>query len=329
MTAPRASEFDLIARYFAPIAGPGGLGLIDDAAVLAPPEGCDLVLSKDALIAGVHFFPDDPAEMIARKALRVNLSDLAAKGARPLGFLLGLGLPADWTEPWLAAFAHGFGQDAAHYGCPLLGGDTVSSPGRLMVSVTILGAVSAGTMVRRSDGQAGDLLYVSGVIGAAALGLQGRLPAPPAWCASLPPAVAEAAREAYLLPDPALALAEAVRTHASAAMDVSDGLIGDAQKLAKASGTGFEIDARRVPLLAGLEPASRLDPALLACCLTGGDDYQVLAAVPADVASSFEAAAQRAGTRVTAIGRLTAEAPRVLGPDGRAMTFSRTSFGHF
>ena len=329
MTAPRAGEFDLIARYFAPIAGPGGLGLIDDAAVLTPPQGCDLVLSKDALVAGIHFFPDDPAETIACKALRVNLSDLAAKGARPLGFLLGLGLPADWTDPWLAAFARGLGQDAARFGCPLLGGDTVSSPERLMLSVTVLGAVPVGTMVRRAGGQAGDLLYVSGVIGAAALGLQGRLPAPPAWATSLPPAVAAAARAAYLLPAPSLMLAEAVRTHASAAMDVSDGLIGDARKLANASGTGVEIDARRVPLLAGLEPAARLDPALLACCLTGGDDYQVLAAVPPARALSFEAAAEEAGARVTAIGRLTAEAPRVLGPDGGEMTFSRPSYGHF
>src|SRR5258707_123517 len=132
----RLSEDDIIATCFAPIAGPGGLRLLDDAALLTPPAGVDLVLTTDALIAGVHFFAEDPAEAIAAKALRVNLSDLAAKGADPAGFLLTLALPVDWQPDWLTAFAGGLGADANSYGCPLLGGDTVRTPGPLTLSIT-------------------------------------------------------------------------------------------------------------------------------------------------------------------------------------------------
>src|ERR1700744_1199051 len=165
--AARPSEDDLIARFFAPIAAPEGLGLKDDAALRTALPG-DLVLTKDALVAGVHFFAEDPPGAIARKALRVNLSDLAAKGAEPLGFLLALALPPDWTADWLADFAKGLGEDGAAYACPLFGGDTVKTPGPLMVSITALGRVDHGRMARRSGVQAGDRLYVTGTIGDAA-----------------------------------------------------------------------------------------------------------------------------------------------------------------
>ena len=177
--SPRLGEDDLIARYFAPLAGPAGLGLRDDAALVRPPAGEDLVLTADALVAGVHFFADDPPGAIARKALRVNLSDLAAKGARPLGFLLTLALPEEWREDWLGAFAAGLGADARTYDCPLIGGDTVSTPGPLTLSVTALGSVPEGRMARRTGVKPGDRLYVTGTIGDAALGLkirQGRGP---------------------------------------------------------------------------------------------------------------------------------------------------------
>src|SRR5579863_5755812 len=157
----RPGEDDLIARYFAPLAGPAGLGLKDDVALLTPPSGRDLVLTTDALVAGVHFFADDPPGAIARKALRVNLSDLAAKGARPLGFLLSLALPRDWIEDWLAGFAAGLGADASAYGCPLIGGDTVATPGPLTLSITALGAVPEGRMPRRAGVKPGDRLYVT------------------------------------------------------------------------------------------------------------------------------------------------------------------------
>src|SRR5882757_5748495 len=148
---PTSAEDRLIARHFAPLAThPGALGLSDDAAFIKPPAGCDLVLKTDAIIGGVHFFPEDAAHTVASKALRVNLSDLAAKGARPLGFLLSLALPKDIGEAWLADFAQGLRGDAEQFSCPLFGGDTVRTPGPVMVSVATFGAVPLGTMVRRA-----------------------------------------------------------------------------------------------------------------------------------------------------------------------------------
>ena len=168
----QSPEDRLIARYFRPLAKhPGAFGLSDDAAALTPPPGCDLVLTTDGVIAGVHFFPDDPPDSIARKVLRMNLSDLAAKGARPLGFLLSIALPQKFDEAWLAAFVHGLGADAEHYGCPLFGGDTDRTPGPTSVSITAFGAVPQRQMVRRSTAKAGDHIVVTGTIGDAALGV--------------------------------------------------------------------------------------------------------------------------------------------------------------
>ena len=173
--AQGSAEDRLIARYFKPLAKhPGAFGLADDAAAITPPAGHDLVLKTDGLIAGVHFFPDDPAEGVGRKALRVNLSDLAAKGAAPLGFLLAIALPKDFSEDWLAGFARGLGEDADAYGCPLLGGDTDSTPGPISISVAAFGTVPTGTMVKRSGAKVGDHVFVSGTIGDAALGLRVR-----------------------------------------------------------------------------------------------------------------------------------------------------------
>ncbi len=166
------SEDDLIARWFAPLAGPAGLGLHDDAGLVAVPPGQELVVTKDALVAGVHFFAQDPPASIAHKALGVNLSDLAAKAARPLGFLLAIALPPEWTTGWLDGFAEGLAGLAAHAGCPLIGGDTVSTRGPLVLSITALGLVAEGRMLRRTGARAGDHLYVSGTIGDGALGLQ-------------------------------------------------------------------------------------------------------------------------------------------------------------
>ena len=166
-----SAEDRLIARYFRPLARhPGALGLVDDAAVIAPPPGCDVVLTTDGVIVGVHVFPDDRPENIGRKALRMNLSDLAAKGATPIGFLLSLALPAAIDEAWLAAFAGGLGEDAERYGCPLLGGDTDRTPGPASVSIAAFGAVPHGKMVRRSTAKPGDHIIVTGTIGDAALG---------------------------------------------------------------------------------------------------------------------------------------------------------------
>ena len=241
------SEDELIALFFAPLAGEGGLGLKDDAALLRPAPGHDLVLTVDGIAAGVHFLPGDPPASLARKALGVNLSDLAAKGAEPAGFLLTLALPDDWTEAWLADFSHGLGQAAAASRCPLLGGDTVRANGPLWISVTALGQVAAGRMVPRGGARPGDRLCVTGTIGDAALGLALRAADPPAWAARLSREERDHLADRYLHPRPRLAVAAALRAHASAAMDVSDGLAGDLAKMMRAGGAGERPQPRRPP----------------------------------------------------------------------------------
>lgn len=330
---PRPTEDELIAGFFAPLSGPGGLGLRDDAAILAPPQGCDIVLTTDVLIAGVHFFPDDPPGAIARKSLRVNLSDLAAKAAEPRGFLLGLALPDDWTADWLAGFARGLGEDAAAYGCPLLGGDTVKTPGPLAISVTALGAVPAGRMIPRGGAAAGDLIYATGAIGDAALGLRLRLNEADdrRWTrATSQPSLAYLA-DRYLLPQPRLSLREALRAHAHAAMDISDGLAGDLAKMLRLAGMTAEIAAAAIPLSEAAREVLGLEPALLETILTGGDDYEILCAVPLNQTAAFEAAAAAGGLQVSAIGQAaTGVAPPVFkDAEGKDLVFGKASYQHF
>ncbi|MEA2975748.1 MAG: thiamine-monophosphate kinase [Alphaproteobacteria bacterium] len=336
MTRPdrplESAEDHLIAKYFRPLAKhPGALGLLDDAAVLTPPAGCDLVLTKDALVAGVHFFADDPPSAIARKALRVNLSDLAAKGAIPAGFLLALALPEDVTEPWLKAFADGLGADADVYACPLLGGDTVKTPGPLMVSITALGSVPHGSMVRRSGARAGDRVFVTGSIGDAALGLALCRDGDAARRWKLDAKLRDYLTDRYLLPRPRNALAEALRAHASAAMDVSDGLVGDFGKLCAASSVSAEIDVMRVPLSGAARAALAVDPTLIETILTGGDDYEIVCTMGEREAEGFRAAAIATGVAVTEIGRIVPgeAAPGFVGADRRPLTFAQASFSHF
>lgn len=318
-------EDGLIARFFAPIAGPGGLGLKDDAALVVPPPGHDMVVTVDALVAGGHFFPDDPPDSIARKALRVNLSDLAAKGAEPLGFTLALALPAGWTADWLEGFARGLGADAEAFACPLLGGDTVRAAGALTLSITAFGAVPAGRMVPRTGARLGDRLYVSGTIGDAALGLQLRLAGAGA------PAGQAHLLDRYLHPRPRLALREALRRHAGGAMDVSDGLVGDLAKMMRASGTGATVDLGAVPLSPAARAAVAGRPEALDVAVTGGDDYEILASVPEAEAAGYEQAAAASGVPVAAIGRVGAASGGVVfrGAEGAPRTFARGAFSHF
>jgi thiamine-monophosphate kinase len=322
-----SGEDRLIARYFKPIAThPGALGLSDDAAFIKPPPGCDLVLKTDAIIGGVHFFAEDAARDVARKALRVNLSDLAAKGARPIGFLLSLALPKEIGDDWLGGFAQGLRDDAVQFGCPLFGGDTDRTPGPITVSIAMFGSVPEGTMVRRAGAQAGDRVFVSGTIGDAALGLVLRKGAP--W--TLSDAQRQHLLSRYLLPQPRNALAEAVRAHASAAMDVSDGLAGDFAKLCRASKVAAEIEVGRVPLSEAAKAVLAAEPALLETALTGGDDFEIVCTVPAGKAASFRAAAQAAKVAVTEIGEIKAgEGARFVGAAGQALAFKRASFSHF
>jgi thiamine-monophosphate kinase len=330
--AAGSGEDRLIARYFAPLAkNPGAFALLDDAAVIDPPAGCDVVLKTDGIVAGVHFFPDDPPDTVGRKALRVNLSDLAAKAARPLGFLLTLALPKEIGDAWLAPFARGLGADADFFGCPLFGGDTDRTPGPITISIAVLGAVPHGKMLRRAGAQPGDRLVVTGTIGDAALGLMLRRDPAAAGRCGLTRDQQDELRSRYLVPEPRMAIAELLGRHASAAMDVSDGLAGDLAKLCRASGVTAAIEAARVPLSQPARAALAGEPALIEPILTGGDDYEVLASVPQAEVGALRDQARAKGVAITDIGVVLpgVEEARVLDRDGRALAFARPSFSHF
>lgn len=326
----RASEDELIARHLAPLAGAGALGLKDDAALLTPKAGHDLVLTVDAVVESVHFLPGDPPGSVAAKALGVNLSDLAAKGAEPAGFLMVLALPDDWTEPWLEAFCEGLGRASRAAACPLLGGDTVRAAGSLSVSVTAFGQVPSGTMVRRTTARPGDLLAVTGTIGDAVLGLALLGDSAPPWRGRLSEAEIGFLTGRYREPRPRLAWAGALREHAHAAMDVSDGLAGDAAKLLGASGLGGVLDLDLIPWSAAAAKVVGIDPGWRDRLVTGGDDYELLLAFPEAAGPALRARAAETGLPLTVIGRVgeRGEAVSFLSA-GREHRFSRASFQHF
>jgi len=328
--ATESGEDRLIARYFKPLAtDPGAFNLVDDAAILKA-VGEDIVVTTDAIVEGVHFLSDDPPDAIARKALRVNLSDLAAKGATPAGFVLTLAL-RNADDAWLTSFARGLGKDAGLFGCPLLGGDTVSTPGPLMVSITAFGRVPSGKMVHRGGAKPGDRVVVTGTIGDAALGLDILKEGPVAAVLADDAAAKEMLIGRYRVPQPRNALASAVREHASAAMDVSDGLAGDLAKLCKASGMSAVIDAPSIPLSA---PAGRLlarGAVGIGTIVSGGDDYEILCAIPENRFEAFAESAGIAGVAVTSIGTVIggSTAPRFLDGEGREIALPRLSYSHF
>ena len=329
--APRSSEDDLIARYFRPLAvDPGALALVDDCAALTPPPGHDLVLKTDAVAEGVHFFADDPWDLVAKKALRVNLSDLAAKGARPLGYLLTLALPADWREADLAAFARGLAEDQAAFGATLMGGDTIRSPAGLVVSITVFGTVPSGRMVRRAAALPGDRLYASGTLGDAALGLLLRR-TPDAF--ALAPEERAHLADRYLLPRPRLALAPVILAEARASMDLSDGLGLDLARMCRGAGVAAEVEVAALPLSDAARTALAARPELIEAIVGGGDDYEILAAVAPERTAAFETAARTCGVPVTAIGRIVegeGSAPVCWrAPDGARAAIHGGGFRHF
>jgi len=325
-----SGEDALIARYFKPLAtDPGAFGLMDDAAALDA-RGEDVVVTTDAVVEGVHYLAGDPPDSIARKALRVNLSDLAAKGATPAGFVLTLALRGAEAS-WLTEFARGLKEDAGAFGCPLLGGDTVSTPGPVMISITAFGRAPRGTMVHRSGATPGDRIMVTGTIGDATLGLD--ILKGGATAAAL--AGDSAARDyligRYRVPQPRNALALAVRGHASATMDVSDGLAGDLAKLCAASGVSAVIDAPLIPISDPGAAVLARGAAGIARLVSGGDDYEILCAVPEARVESFAQAAQRAGVRLTTIGQVIAgtSVPRLRDANGLEIALPRLSYSHF
>ncbi len=324
-----SGEDSLIARYFRPLAtDPGAFNLDDDAAAITS-TGDDIVVTTDAIVEGVHFLADDPPDTVARKALRVNLSDLAAKGAVPSGFVLTLAL-RNAEESWLKAFAAALGEDARQFGCPLLGGDTVSTPGPLMISITAFGGVPSGKMVHRSGAKPGDRVVVTGTIGDAALGLAvlsgGKVHAGLSDGAARDHLISR-----YRVPQPRVALARIVREYASAAMDVSDGLAGDLTKLCGVSAVSAVIDLDSIPLSEAARDLVSRGIAGIETLVAGGDDYEILCTVADDRAEAFAQAAKRAGVALSSIGMVVAgnAVPQFLDAQGREIVLKRRSYSHF
>jgi thiamine-monophosphate kinase len=326
-------EFELIARYFAPLAGgfPGAFGLTDDCAVIAPAPGCEIVVKTDAIVAGIHFLPDDPADLVARKALRVNLSDLAAKGAVARAYLLDLILPATTTTEWLEAFARGLAADQAEFGVHLIGGDTDLTPGPLTLAVTALGEVEAGKMLRRQGARAGDRLYVTGTIGDAALGLK-------AIRGQLPRLATEEAAyliDRYRLPRPRVSVGPRLIGLASATIDVSDGLVADLGHICETSGVRAVVEAERVLLSPAAEAAIRAEPALLSTVLTGGDDYEILFTAPPEAAADISRLSGRLAVPITVVGHIepvparAAPGVTVVDAAGRPLALAQGGWTHF
>jgi thiamine-monophosphate kinase len=324
----RLGEFAMIAKLFAPLSAkaPGAFGLTDDAATLSLEADEEMVITVDTVVEGVHFFRNDPAEGIARKALRVNLSDLAAKGAKPRGYLLALSLPGWVGDDWLTRFAGGLGADQEKYGTDLLGGDTTSTPGPLTLSITALGSVPSGGMLRRSGAEPGDRVFVSGTIGDAGAGLhllkQEGSGSPVADRASL------IAR--YRLPEPRLALGRRLLALASAAADVSDGLVADLGHIAETSKVRIVVEASRIPLSPAFVALFGQDNDAVSRAAISGDDYEIVFTAPADAAGAIAKAAEESAIPVREIGRVeTGQGVALLGAKGEILPLARSGFTHF
>jgi thiamine-monophosphate kinase len=329
-TRPASAEDSLIARYFKPLAtDPGAFALDDDAAALKAASD-DIVVTTDAIVEGVHFLPDDPPDTLARKALRVNLSDIAAKGATPAGFVLTLAL-RQVDEAWLSPFAAALGDDASRYGCPLLGGDTVSTPGPLMISITAFGSVAPGRMVHRAGAKPGDRIVVTGTIGDAALGLDVLRGGRVAVALSGGVTAREMLAARYRVPQPRNGLANAVRDFASAAMDVSDGLAGDLAKLCKASGVSARVSVADIPMSAPAAALLAQGTVGVEALIAGGDDYEILCTIPEDRLAAFLRAAEAAAIPATSIGVIVAggTALEFVDREGRELVLQRLSYSHF
>lgn len=321
-------EFQVIADLFAPLAKayPGAFGLTDDVALLAADSRHETAVTVDAMVAGVHFLPDDPPDLVARKLVRVNLSDLAAKGARPFAIMLAAAFPVGTDLPWLQRFAQGLAEDVAEFGIALIGGDTVAIPGPLTLSLTALGKVEKGRAILRSGAQAGDMVWVSGTIGDGALGLRA---ARDGW-EGLAAEHVDYLAGRYRLPRPRLALGAGLPGLAHAGMDVSDGLVQDLGHLCRASGLGAVVEASAVPLSAAVRAAMVTDHSLLATVLTGGDDYELLFTAPPSASPAIRELGQEAGVEVTAIGTMgPGEGVAVRDRNGQPLPLARGGWRHF
>jgi thiamine-monophosphate kinase len=326
MTGQGLGEFGRIREFFAPLAAPGGLGLKDDAALVDCAPGRQLVVTVDAIVEGVHYLPDDPPELVAQKLLRVNLSDLAAKGARPLYYLLVTALPARLGDDWVARFAAGLGEDQRRYRVALLGGDSVATPGPAALSLTAFGDIAQGAEIRRSGAEPGDRVWVSGTIGDAWLGLTVLR----GGYAGLAPADREFLAARFRLPEPRVALGPRLGGLAHAMCDVSDGLVADLGHICEASGVGATVALPAVPLSPAARRLAADDPALPLGCATGGDDYELLFAAPPAASDAITALAAELGLPLTAIGTIEAGAGvRLVDGAGHEVAVASGGWAHF
>ena len=322
-----AGEFETIRRLFAPLAHPEwGRGLLDDVAVVPSRPGFDLVLTKDAIVEGVHFLPADPLDTVARKLLRVNLSDLAAKGAEPFGYLLACGWSGRCGWPERQAFVDGLRADQKAFGVALVGGDTVVTPGPASFSLTALGWVPKGRAVARAGARPGDLVFVTGTIGDGWLGLQAAQDK-----LALEPDRLAALTDHYRAPAPRVEFATVVRDYATASVDVSDGLIADLGHIAEASGVRVEIDLEVTPLSAAGQAwfEGRVDPQdALETLVTGGDDYEIAFTAPARDEAALRREAEKRRLRLTRLGRVASGKGVTARFAGRPVAFDRPGFTH-
>ena len=328
----RPSEFDLIGRYFAPLSAgfPGAVNLQDDLATVSPAAEYELAVTVDAMVAGVHFLPADPPDLIARKLLRVNLSDLAGSGARPLCYLLAISLPRSLDEDWISAFAEGLAHDQRQFGIALAGGDTTATPGPLTLSLTAIGEIPLKRAIRRSGADVGDDIWLSGTLGDAALALTLMERDGAAFLESDYPGLL--AR--YRLPEPRTLLGPALIGLAKSMADVSDGLLADLDHICEGSGAGARIVFADLPLS---EPARALfertpdkKAEYTQRVLSGGDDYELLFTAAPGTAADIERCAMRCGTQVTRIGWIE-QAPgvRAIAPDGTEIAVTAGGWLHF
>lgn len=321
-------EFERIAKLYAPLAAgfEGALGLKDDAAVISMAPGEDLVVTADALVAEVHFLPEDAPGLIARKALRCNLSDLAAKGATPFAYLQTTALPREWGDDWLGEYAAGLALDQREFGVHLIGGDSTETPGPATISITAFGRVAQLTAIRRAGAGVGDRVFVSGTLGDAALGLMaiyGRI-------AGLMAPDRAFLVDRYRLPQPRVSLGPRLVGIARSAVDVSDGAVADLGHVCEVSGVGAVLDFGRVPLSAAAAAALGRSADLLAPILTGGDDYEILFTAPPACAGAIAAIAQEIGIPITEIGYIIeGHGVQVRDGAGRIVELARTGYRHF
>jgi thiamine-monophosphate kinase len=319
-------EFERIRRFFAPLAAPGGLGLLDDAALVDCRAGRQLVITADAIVEGLHYLPDDPPDTVARKLLRVNLSDLAAMGARPLHYLLTTALPATHSADWVAAFARGLDEDQQRFKVSLLGGDSVASPGSAAFSLTAIGEVCSGMEVRRSGAVAGDQIWVSGTIGDACLGLDVLRGAHSHLAAEHRTAVASRCR----LPEPRVERGPRLVGLAHAMIDISDGLLADLGHICETSHVAARIELEALPLSAAARAIVDRQPDLRALLAVGGDDYELLFTAAPSASKAIGQLSAELPLPITLLGVIEpGEGVRLLDAGGRVIPVTEPGYRHF